>query len=107
MVTRNPVSAYIHTPLSESSQCFKICIWFPRHMFKDLVLFSALDSLSKSNYTENPWKPRRIELSKALRFVFGFHAMFFRMCPYFPHCFLAQMKYAGKKWKTRHVKSRK
>ena len=62
MVTRNPESAYIHTPLSESLQCIKICIWFPRHMFKDLVLFSALDSLSKSNYTENPWKPKRIEL---------------------------------------------
>ena len=62
MLTLNPESAYIHTPLSESLQGIKICIWFPRHMFKDLVLFSALDSLSKSNYTENPWKRRRIEL---------------------------------------------
>ena len=99
MVTRNPESAYIHTPLSESSQCIRICIWFPSHMFKDLVLFSALDSLSKSNYTENPWKPRRIELSNALRFVFGFQATFFKICPCFPHCFLAQIKDAEKNGK--------
>ena len=52
MVTRNNV----YTPLSESSQCIKIRIWFPRHVFKDIVLFSAMRSLSKSNYTENPWK---------------------------------------------------
>ena len=52
MVTRKNV----YTPLSESSQCIKICIWFPRHVFKDMVLFSALHSLSKSNYTENSWK---------------------------------------------------
>ena len=52
MVTRNNV----YTPLSDCSQCIKICIWFPRHVFKDMVLFSALHSLSKSNYTENPWK---------------------------------------------------
>ena len=107
MVRRNPESAYTHTPSSESSQSIKICIWFPRHVFKELVLFSALDSLSKSNYTENPWKPRRIELSNALRFVFGFHATFFKMCPCFPHCFSAQIKDAEKKWKTRQVKSRK
>ena len=100
MVMRNPVSAYIHTPLSESSQCIKICIWFPRHVFKDMVLISALHSSSKSNFTENPWKPRRTELSNALRFVFGFHAMFFRMCPCFPHCFLVQIKYPEKSWKT-------
>ena len=31
-----------HTPLGEIPQCFKICIWFPRHVFKDMVLFSAL-----------------------------------------------------------------
>ena len=99
MVTRDPESAYIHTPLSEKSQCFKICIWFPRHMFKDLVLFSAVDSLSKSNCTENPWKPGRIDMSNALRFVFGFHATFFKMCTCFPHCFLAQIKDAEKKGK--------
>ena len=52
MVTRNNV----YTPLSERSQCIKICIWFPRHVFKDMFLLSALLSLSKSNYTENPWK---------------------------------------------------
>ena len=52
MVTRNNV----YTPLSESSQCIRICIWFPRHVFKDIVLFSAMRSLSKSNYNENPWK---------------------------------------------------
>ena len=52
MVTRNNV----YTPLSECSQCIKICIWFPRHVFKDIVLFSAMRSLSKSFYTENPWK---------------------------------------------------
>ena len=52
MVTRNNV----YTPLNESSQCIKICIWFPRHVFKDIVLFFAMRSLSKSNYTENPWK---------------------------------------------------
>ena len=48
MVTRNNV----YTPLSESSQCIRICIWFPRHVFKDMVLLSALHSLSKSNYIE-------------------------------------------------------
>ena len=47
MVTRNNV----YTPLSESSQCIKICIWFPRRVFKDMVLFSALHSLSKSIQT--------------------------------------------------------
>ena len=47
MVTRNNV----YTPLSESSQCFKICIWFPRRVFEDMVLFSALHSLSKSIQT--------------------------------------------------------
>ena len=52
MVTRNNV----YTPLSESSQCCKICIWFPRHVFKDIFMFSAMRSLSKSNYTENLWK---------------------------------------------------
>ena len=52
MVTRNNV----YTPLSESSQCIRICMWFPRHVFKDMVLLSAMLSLSKSNYTENPWK---------------------------------------------------
>ena len=30
-----------YNPLSENPQCFKICIWFPRHVFKDMVLFSA------------------------------------------------------------------
>ena len=49
MVTRNNV----YTPLSESSQCIKIYIWFPRHVFKDIVLFSAMRSFSKSSYTEN------------------------------------------------------
>ena len=47
MVTRNNV----YTPLSESSQCIKSCIWFPRRVFKDVVLFSALHSLSKSIQT--------------------------------------------------------
>ena len=47
MVTRNNV----YTPLSEISQCIKICIWFPRRVFKDMVLFSALHSLSKSIQT--------------------------------------------------------
>ena len=46
----------LYTPLSESSQCIRICIWFPRHVFKDLVLFSALHSLSKYIATEKPWK---------------------------------------------------
>ena len=41
----------VYTPLSESSQCIKICIWFPRHVFKDMVLFSAMHSLSKSIQT--------------------------------------------------------
>ena len=49
MVTRNDV----YTPSSESSQCIKICIWFPRHVFKDMVLFSALHSLSKSIILNN------------------------------------------------------
>ena len=30
-----------YTPLSEIPQCFKICIWFPRGVLKDMVLFSA------------------------------------------------------------------
>ena len=30
-----------NTPLGEIPQCFKICIWFPRHVYKDMVLFSA------------------------------------------------------------------
>ena len=30
-----------YTPLSEFLQWFRISIWFPRHMFKDMVLFSA------------------------------------------------------------------
>ena len=49
MVTHN----HLYTPLSEISQCFKICIWFPCHVFKDTVLFSALQSLSKSIQTQN------------------------------------------------------
>ena len=52
MVTHN----HVYTLLSETSQSIKICIWFPRHVFKYMVLFSALHSLSKSNYTESPWK---------------------------------------------------
>ena len=47
MVTRK----IVYIPLSESSQCIKICIWFPRRVFKDMVLFSALHSLSKSIQT--------------------------------------------------------
>ena len=47
MVTHN----HVYTPLSESSQCIRICIWFPRHLFKDMILFSALHSLSKSIQT--------------------------------------------------------
>ena len=30
-----------YTPLSEIPQCYKVCIWFPRRVFKDMVLFSA------------------------------------------------------------------
>ena len=33
---------HIYTPLSRIQQCFNICIWFPRHVFEDMVLFSAL-----------------------------------------------------------------
>ena len=33
MVTRNNV----YTPLSECWQGIKICIWFPRHVFKNMV----------------------------------------------------------------------
>ena len=30
-----------YTLLSEIQQCFRIGIWFPRHVFKNKVLFSA------------------------------------------------------------------
>ena len=49
MVTHN----HVYTLLSESSQRIRICIWFPRHVFKDMILFSALHSLSKSIQTQN------------------------------------------------------
>ena len=49
MVTHNRV----YTPLSESSQCIKTCIWFPPHVFDDIVLFSAWHSLSRSIKTQN------------------------------------------------------
>ena len=48
MVTRYTV----YTALSESTQCIRICVWFPRHVFKDMALFFALLSLIKSIYTE-------------------------------------------------------
>ena len=46
-----------HTPLGEIPQCFKICIWFPRHVYKDMVLFSAyvLRAIRISRWI--PWKP--------------------------------------------------
>ena len=31
----------MYSPLSGIQQCFIICIWFPRHAYKDMVLFSA------------------------------------------------------------------
>ena len=74
MVTHN----HVCTPLSESSQCIKICIWFPRHVFKDMVLFSALHSLRsqiilkiRGNRDSLPcrasfWYQSRVDLSVTL-----------------------------------------
>ena len=38
----NVPETHAYTPLSENPQCFKICMWFPRRVFKDMVFFSAL-----------------------------------------------------------------
>ena len=35
-----------YTPLSEIPQCFNICIWFPRRVFKDMVLVFRIRSQS-------------------------------------------------------------
>ena len=31
----------MYSPSSGIEQCFIICIWFPRHVYIDMVLFSA------------------------------------------------------------------
>ena len=61
MVTRYPM----YTPLSESTQCMKLCVWFPRHVFEDMVLISALLSLSMSVCTENLWIPGQFRVSSS------------------------------------------
>ena len=97
MVTHNRVC----TPLSESSQCIKICIWFPRLVFNHMVLFSALQSSSRLIQTQNlvNWVifgnallslyiPLRLKVRYVLGFVFGFHAMCFNIWSCFPRCIL-------------------
>ena len=48
VITRYPV----YTTLSGSTQCIRICVWFQRHVFKHIALFSALLSSRESIYTE-------------------------------------------------------
>ena len=60
---------HVYTPLSERTQCIKICVLFPRHVFKDVVLFSALLSLSKSICTENPRRPGQFRLSSSFWYL--------------------------------------
>ena len=63
VITRYPV----YTPLSESTQCIRIYVWFPRHVFKDIALFSALLSLRESICTEK----RANQDSSDCQFRFG------------------------------------
>ena len=46
-----------YTPLSEIPQCFKICIRFPRHVYKDMVLFSAFVLRAIRFSRSILWKP--------------------------------------------------
>ena len=46
-----------YTALGEIPQCFKICIWFPRHVYKDMVLFSAFVLRAIEISRSIPWKP--------------------------------------------------
>ena len=46
-----------YTPLRYIPECFKKCFWFPRHEFKDMVLFFAF-TLRESELSQGiSWKP--------------------------------------------------
>ena len=54
-----------YTTLNDYEQCIKICVWYPPLVFKDMALYSALLSLSKSICTENPWIPGQFRVSSS------------------------------------------
>ena len=51
----------LYSPLSGIQQCFIISIWFPQHVYKDMVLFSAFvftEIQISYSFRENQDKPQ-------------------------------------------------